>query len=56
MSLYFIVSFIFFGLLAVVLDFLFIPGGIVAIGGVCAMIVGVVSSYLGYGPLAAIIM
>ncbi|MCQ2280742.1 MAG: hypothetical protein MJZ49_08095 [Bacteroidales bacterium] len=55
MSLYFIVSFIFFGLLAVVLDFLFIPGGIVAIGGVCAMIVGVVSSYLGYGPLAGTI-
>lgn len=55
MSWYLIISCIFFGLLAVVLDFLLIPGGIVAIGGVCAMIVGVAFSYIGYGSLAGTI-
>lgn len=51
MSLYLVISLIFFGLLAVVLDFLLIPGGIVAIGGLCSMIFGVVMAYVGYGSV-----
>lgn len=55
MSWYLIISLIFFGMLAVILDFLLIPGGFVAVAGLCSMICGVVFSYAGYGSTAGTI-
>ncbi len=52
MSWLFIITLIFFGLLAVVLDFLFIPGGFVAILGMLMEIAGVVFAYTTYGSVA----
>lgn len=47
-----VISLIFFGLLAVVMDFLFIPGGVVAILGALAEIAGIVFAYAGGGSVA----
>lgn len=52
MSWILIISLIFFGLLLVVLDFLLIPGGVVAIIGVLMEIAGVSLAYGGYGTKA----
>ena len=43
---------IFFGLLAIVLDLLFIPGGVLAILGLITVISGVVCSYVAFGAAA----
>ena len=47
-----VISLIFFGLLAIVMDLLFIPGGVIAILGVLLEIAGVVFAYAGGGSLA----
>lgn len=52
MSWILIISLIFFGLLLVVLDFLLIPGGVVAIIGALMEIAGVSLAYGGYGTKA----
>ena len=55
MSWLLIISLIVFGLLAVVLDFLFIPGGVVAIIGALMEIAGVSLAYAGHGSVAGTI-
>ena len=44
------------GLLLMILDFLVIPGGVVAIFGVLCMIAGVVSTFVIYGATAGTVM
>ncbi len=55
MSWLLIISLIVFGLLSVVLDFLFIPGGVVAIIGALMEIAGVSLAYAGHGSVAGTI-
>jgi membrane-bound ClpP family serine protease len=40
------------GILLMILDFLVIPGGVVAIIGVLGMVAGVAAAFIQYGPLA----
>ncbi len=47
-----IIFIIMIGILLMILDFLVIPGGVVAIIGVLCMVAGVVASFMQYGPLA----
>ncbi|MCR4965545.1 MAG: hypothetical protein K6A41_07790 [Bacteroidales bacterium] len=51
-----IILIIFVGLLLMILDFLVIPGGVVAILGVLCMIAGVVTTFILYGATAGTIM
>ncbi|MCR5114932.1 MAG: hypothetical protein K6A95_04550 [Bacteroidales bacterium] len=52
MSWLYIILLISFGLLAVIIDFLFIPGGIVAVIGLLMEIAGIVGAYATYGTFA----
>ncbi|MBR4136405.1 MAG: NfeD family protein [Bacteroidales bacterium] len=51
-----IILIILVGLLLMILDFLVIPGGVVAIFGVLCMIAGIVASYVIYGATFGTIM
>lgn len=51
-----IILIILVGLLLMILDFLVIPGGVVAIFGVLCMIAGIITTYVLYGATAGTIM
>ena len=50
-----IIFIILIGILLMILDFLVIPGGVVAILGVLSMVAGVAAAFIQYGPLAGFI-
>ncbi len=47
-----IIFIILIGIMLMILDFLVIPGGVVAIIGVLSMVAGVAAAFIQYGPLA----